>query len=85
MQHTNELQERRESDGRKQRTHKPADCPSVWRWCSNGHVDNVCWLPRWAQDNKVRHEQRAYGERLQRQDNPNCCKPNPFRANNSVG
>ena len=44
MQHTNELQERRESDGRKQRTHKAADFPSVWRWCSNVHRDNICWL-----------------------------------------
>ena len=35
MQHTNELQERRESDGRKQRTHKPADCPSVWRYTTS--------------------------------------------------
>jgi len=30
-QHTSELQERRECDGWKQRTHKPADSPSVWR------------------------------------------------------
>ena len=44
--------------------------------CSNVHEDEVCWLPRWAQANKVRHEQMEKDSK--RQENPNLLEAQPL-------